>query len=197
MEALHSSTKMDSTQFYIGCAQLKITGSGSGNCGPTIQIPGAYKAADTNIYISNFYYGFQPTTFKAPGGPLATCGRGGPAPKATGLPAPAEAAEPETPEAPAVTAAASPTAAPAASRTTSQRTRTRPTRTRAPESAESTEGTEGTESTESSESSESNLAVTVSLYGRCGGEGYDGPTECEAGAACVEQNQYYSQCVAA
>src|SRR6478735_9195170 len=76
MEALHSSTKMSDTQFYVGCAQLKITGTGTGSCGPTIQLPGAYKPADTNIYISNFYYGFNPATFKAPGGPVATCGGG-------------------------------------------------------------------------------------------------------------------------
>jgi|SRR3569833_2343376 len=76
MEALHSSTKIDSTQFYIGCAQLRIQGSG-GTCGPTIQLPGAYKDTADNIYISNFYYGFHATTFSAPGGPVATCRGGG------------------------------------------------------------------------------------------------------------------------
>jgi len=183
MEALHSSTKMDDTQFYVGCAQLRITGSGGGNCGPTIQLPGAYKPADTNIYISNFYYGFKPATFKAPGGPVATCGRGVAAPKPTDAAAPAPSSEPETAPEPSAVAMALPTVAPPApsppptSRSTSQRTRARPTRTRG------------------QASSESAAPETVSLYGRCGGEGYDGPTACEAGAACVEQNQFYSQCV--
>ncbi|MCJ1440873.1 MAG: hypothetical protein MMC23_001359 [Stictis urceolatum] len=72
MEALHASQTIDQTQFYIGCAQLRITGSGS-SCSPKIQLPGAYKDTDPNIYIPNFYYGFDPTTFTAPGGPVATC----------------------------------------------------------------------------------------------------------------------------
>ena len=184
MEALHSSTKMDDTQFYVGCAQLKISGSGGGNCGPTLQLPGAYKPADTNIYISNFYYGFKPATFKAPGGPVATCGRGVAAPKATSAAVAAvESPEPEIEPAPSEAPAPSPIpaaptpSAPDTARPTSKRTRPKPTRTRAPSS------------------SESEAPGAVALYGRCGGEGYDGPTACEAGAACVEQNQYYSQCV--
>jgi len=72
MEALHSSTTINMTQFYIGCAQLHITGSG-GTCTPSIELPGAYKDTDTDIYIPDFYYGFNATTFTAPGGPVATC----------------------------------------------------------------------------------------------------------------------------
>ncbi|KAH8151887.1 uncharacterized protein LAJ45_03880 [Morchella importuna] len=72
MEALHSSTTLGGTQFYIGCAQLRITGPG-GSCSPTITLPGDYQASDDNIYISDFYYGFDAATFTAPGGPVATC----------------------------------------------------------------------------------------------------------------------------
>ncbi|KAL3422063.1 glycoside hydrolase family 61 protein [Phlyctema vagabunda] len=72
MEALHSSQVIDQTQFYIGCAQLRITGLG-GSCSPQITLPGAYKDTDPNIYIPDFYYGFVPATFTAPGGPVATC----------------------------------------------------------------------------------------------------------------------------
>lgn len=66
----------------VGCAQLKVTGTGSGSCGPTIKLPGAYNANDKNIYIPNFYNGFDPTTYTAPGGPVASCGgaSGGSAP---------------------------------------------------------------------------------------------------------------------
>ncbi|KAI0396272.1 glycoside hydrolase [Xylariaceae sp. FL0594] len=74
MLALHGAMQKGGAQFYIGCAQLAITGgSGSGNCSPKISLPGAYKADDANIYIPNFYYGFDPTTYKAPGGAVATC----------------------------------------------------------------------------------------------------------------------------
>ncbi|KAI0409446.1 glycoside hydrolase [Xylaria palmicola] len=58
--------------FYIGCAQLYITGLG-GDCGPEISLPGAYKEDDANIYIPDFYSGLDPTTYKAPGGDIATC----------------------------------------------------------------------------------------------------------------------------
>ena len=79
MEALHASETLDGAQFYIGCAQLHITGPG-GSCSPQIQLPGAYKATDPDIYISNFYNGFQMSTFTAPGGAVATCGKSGAAP---------------------------------------------------------------------------------------------------------------------
>ncbi|GAW25134.1 putative carbohydrate-binding module family 1 protein [Rosellinia necatrix] len=72
MLALHGSQTLGGAQFYIGCAQLSITGPG-GSCSPQISLPGAYKADDPNIYIPNFYYGLDPTTYKAPGGDVATC----------------------------------------------------------------------------------------------------------------------------
>ncbi|KAH9905788.1 glycoside hydrolase [Xylariomycetidae sp. FL2044] len=74
MLALHGSQTLDGAQFYIGCAQLSITGAGStGACTPEISLPGAYGADDANIYIPNFYNGFDPTTYTAPGGDVATC----------------------------------------------------------------------------------------------------------------------------
>jgi cellulase len=72
MLALHGAQSVNGAQFYIGCAQLKITGPG-GSCSPKISLPGAYKAQDANIYIPNFYNGFNPTTYVAPGGAVATC----------------------------------------------------------------------------------------------------------------------------
>jgi lytic cellulose monooxygenase (C1-hydroxylating) len=84
MEALHVSEEVNGTQFYIGCAQIHITGNG-GSCGPSIKLPGAYHSLDTDIYISNFYNGFNIATFSAPGGPVATCagGNGGSSPVTT------------------------------------------------------------------------------------------------------------------
>ncbi|RYP61443.1 hypothetical protein DL770_009784 [Monosporascus sp. CRB-9-2] len=74
MLALHGAQTVEGAQFYIGCAQLKITGPG-GSCSPKISLPGAYDARDPNIYIPNFYFGFDPTTYVAPGGEVATCSR--------------------------------------------------------------------------------------------------------------------------
>lgn len=77
MLGLHAAQNLNGGQFYIGCAQLRITGSGSSSsCGPTISIPGEYKAEDDNIYIPNVYNGFDPTGYTAPGGPVASCGAG-------------------------------------------------------------------------------------------------------------------------
>jgi cellulase len=87
MLALHSSQNLNGGQFYIGCAQLKIAGSGSGTCGPTIELPGAYKAEDKNIYIPNYYNGFDLKTYKAPGGAVASCGGAGGAAPAPSTPA--------------------------------------------------------------------------------------------------------------
>lgn len=72
MLALHGSMTEGGAQFYIGCMQLRIAGS-SASCTPSIKLPGAYKATDSDIYIPNFYNGFDPTTYKAPGGDVATC----------------------------------------------------------------------------------------------------------------------------
>lgn len=36
----------------------------------------------------------------------------------------------------------------------------------------------------------------AALYHRCGGINWTGPTECEAGSYCKEQNPFYYQCVA-
>ncbi|KAL1843233.1 hypothetical protein VTJ49DRAFT_2564 [Mycothermus thermophilus] len=33
------------------------------------------------------------------------------------------------------------------------------------------------------------------LWGQCGGNGWNGPTTCVAGATCVKQNDWYSQCL--
>ncbi|KAK6070236.1 endoglucanase II (glycosyl hydrolase family 61) [Seiridium cupressi] len=79
MLALHSSETVGGAQFYIGCAQLTITGTGSGSCTPTISLPGAYTAEDDDIYIPDFYNGFDATTYTAPGGDVAACGGSSPA----------------------------------------------------------------------------------------------------------------------
>ncbi|KAL4247554.1 CBM1 domain-containing protein [Abortiporus biennis] len=37
--------------------------------------------------------------------------------------------------------------------------------------------------------------ATAPQWGQCGGQGWTGPTTCPSGWACVETNQYYSQCL--
>ncbi|EHL01403.1 putative endo-beta-1,4-glucanase D [Glarea lozoyensis 74030] len=77
MLALHGAQTIGGGQFYMGCAQLAITGtSASETCGPSIELPGAYNAEDPSIYIPNIYNGFDITTYTAPGGAVASCGAG-------------------------------------------------------------------------------------------------------------------------
>lgn len=52
-------------QFYIACAQVNISGSGGGSPGPTISLPGGYKASDPGILI-NINWPI-PTSYTIPG----------------------------------------------------------------------------------------------------------------------------------
>lgn len=40
--ALHVAQSYGGAQFYIGCAQVEVTGGGSGTPGPLVAIPGVY-----------------------------------------------------------------------------------------------------------------------------------------------------------
>ncbi|KAK2760167.1 hypothetical protein FQN54_002234 [Arachnomyces sp. PD_36] len=62
---LHGASAPGGAQFYISCAQIEVTGSGSGTPGPTVKLPGAYDPSDPGLAI-NIYYPI-PTSYKAPG----------------------------------------------------------------------------------------------------------------------------------
>lgn len=63
--AIHAASTTGGAQFYISCAQITVTGGGFGTPGPTISLPGGYKASDPGILI-NIYYPI-PTSYKYPG----------------------------------------------------------------------------------------------------------------------------------
>ncbi|KAL1871145.1 hypothetical protein Daus18300_004890 [Diaporthe australafricana] len=63
--ALHGAQAKGGAQFYIGCAQLTVTGSGAGTPAPTVKIPGVYDGTEDGIVI-NLYYP-APTSYDAPG----------------------------------------------------------------------------------------------------------------------------------
>ncbi|OAL01297.1 hypothetical protein IQ06DRAFT_139636 [Phaeosphaeriaceae sp. SRC1lsM3a] len=56
-------------QFYISCAQLKVTGGGSGNPSPVTKIPGHVKSTDSG-YTANIYNNFK--SYVVPGPKVAT-----------------------------------------------------------------------------------------------------------------------------
>nr|CDJ79823.1 lytic polysaccharide monooxygenase precursor [Leucoagaricus gongylophorus] len=62
--ALHVASSYPGAQFYIGCAQVNISGGGSANP-PKISIPGTYKPSDPGITI-NIYNNLE--SYTAPGG---------------------------------------------------------------------------------------------------------------------------------
>ncbi|OLN86350.1 putative endo-beta-1,4-glucanase D 15 [Colletotrichum chlorophyti] len=68
---LHSASTKGGAQFYISCAQIRVTGSGTGRFLPTVRFPGAYTGNEPGILI-NIYYPVPPS-YTIPGGPLARC----------------------------------------------------------------------------------------------------------------------------
>ncbi|PSN62551.1 hypothetical protein BS50DRAFT_603251 [Corynespora cassiicola Philippines] len=75
--ALHSASKQGEAQFYIGCAQINLTGSGTNAGGQTVSFPGAYSANDPGILISIYNQMGQPVgngqPYKIPGPAALKC----------------------------------------------------------------------------------------------------------------------------
>ncbi|KAG9102779.1 hypothetical protein FRC06_001143 [Ceratobasidium sp. 370] len=63
--ALHSASSYPGAQFYISCAQIKVTGGGSKTPSPLVALPGYYTGQEPGIKI-NVYYPI-PTTYVQPG----------------------------------------------------------------------------------------------------------------------------------
>ncbi|CAI6338876.1 unnamed protein product [Periconia digitata] len=74
--ALHSASKQGGAQFYMGCAQINVSGSGSSTA-QTVSFPGAYSASDPGILVSIYGPTGQPTgngqPYKIPGPAKLTC----------------------------------------------------------------------------------------------------------------------------
>jgi len=63
--AIHTSNQ---PQFYPECAQLTVTGGGSGSPGPTVKFPGGYSATDPSINIDVYSNAnANVTTYAIPG----------------------------------------------------------------------------------------------------------------------------------
>lgn len=63
--ALHGAGEKNGAQWYIGCAQIKVTGGGSSTLGNSVKIPGVYKGTEPGILI-NIYWP-TPTNYTTPG----------------------------------------------------------------------------------------------------------------------------------
>jgi len=65
--ALHQAQNPGGAQIYLSCAQVEVTGGGSGTPGPLVAFPGAYKASDSGLLWS--YYPMR-TSYTPPGPPV-------------------------------------------------------------------------------------------------------------------------------
>ncbi|KAF2197834.1 cellulose-growth-specific protein [Delitschia confertaspora ATCC 74209] len=63
--AVHAASGANGAQFYISCANVNVVGGGSGKPGPTIKLPGGYKATDPGILFNPYYP--VPTSYTFPG----------------------------------------------------------------------------------------------------------------------------------
>ncbi|OTA62363.1 lytic polysaccharide monooxygenase [Hypoxylon sp. EC38] len=75
--ALHGAQMQGQAQFYMECAQIRITGSGTNSGSNFVSFPGAYKANDPGIQVNiydnsgNPYMGGK--AYKIPGPQVLTC----------------------------------------------------------------------------------------------------------------------------
>ncbi len=63
--ALHQAQSPGGAQFYLSCAQVKVTDGGSGKPAPLVAFPGAYKAGEPGLIFS-----WQTTAYTPPGPPV-------------------------------------------------------------------------------------------------------------------------------
>lgn len=63
--ALHGAGEFGGAQHYMGCAQLTVSGSGSGSPSPLVQIPGVYTGNEPGLII-NIYWP-PPQNYTIPG----------------------------------------------------------------------------------------------------------------------------------
>ncbi|CAO2650842.1 Nn.00g091390.m01.CDS01 [Neocucurbitaria sp. VM-36] len=218
MLALHGAQTVGGAQFYIGCAQLKITGTGSsGSCTPSIELPGAYNANDANIYIPNVYNGFDPTNYTAPGGPVAACGGSGGGAATPSKPSTTAAAPAPANSTVAASSAIAPVETPVEDVTssiiaaeTSALAPVVPTLAPVPTAnatiptskpllpstfATLVRPTPTNGGVAAPTGGSGSGSAVVKMYYQCGGIGWTGATTCVSGATCVKQNDYYSQCL--
>ncbi|KAI9151997.1 Endo-beta-1,4-glucanase D [Paramyrothecium foliicola] len=62
---LHGAGSFGGAQFYIGCAQLSVSGTGTGSPSPVVKFPGAYDGNEPGLLLSIYYP--VPQSYVAPG----------------------------------------------------------------------------------------------------------------------------------
>ncbi|KAG8828422.1 hypothetical protein FRC19_006520 [Serendipita sp. 401] len=85
--ALHSAYDTNGSQFYVSCAQIKVTSGGSFSPSSTVSFPGAYSATDPGIKLNIYGTAGQPDNggraYTPPGPAVITCNGSNNTPTAT------------------------------------------------------------------------------------------------------------------
>ena len=173
------------TQLYMGCVQIKVTGSGTTTLPAGVAFPGAYSYSDAGIHYN--LYSANPATYKIPG-PAVWNGVGGSSP----APAPSSSAAAPAPTTLRTTTrpATVPTQAPPAQSSAAPVVTT----TKAP-TAPAPSSTKKACPVKPTSAPSAPVSGTAAKWGQCGGIGFSGPTTCVSGTSCKKQNDWYSQCL--
>ncbi|KAK6330089.1 hypothetical protein TWF718_003517 [Orbilia javanica] len=178
--ALHSAYDNLGAQFYISCAQINISGSGTYNGGSTVSFPGAYAQDDAGIKISIYGNSGQPDNngrvYAIPGPAPMSCS--------------GQTNNPTT----TTTKAATTTTTTKATTTTTKATTTAAAVTTTKAATTTTKAAATTTTKAAATTTKASSGALQTLYGQCGGVNWTGPTACAVGR-CTKYNDYYSQCV--
>ncbi|KAJ7761682.1 glycosyl hydrolase family 61-domain-containing protein [Mycena metata] len=154
--ALHVAQVYGGAQFYIACAQVEVTGGGTGDPGPLVAFPGAYTFLSVH-YSINIYYPIS-TNYTQPGPPVWTGGVSSLLFFLTLLTLTQTVVTPPPVSSTGTTTKASTTTSTKASTTTSSKASTTTTSSTTTSSTTTSSGT------------------TAPEYGQCGGLGWTGDT---------------------
>ncbi|KAL0261156.1 hypothetical protein SLS55_004852 [Diplodia seriata] len=193
---LHGASEVGGAQFYISCAQIKVTGSGSGSPAPTVKIPGVYTGEEPGLKI-NIYWPI-PTNYTMPGPAVWPEGSGEASSNSSSAAAtPASSAAAVASSAVSQVAQAVAVSTPDAAAPTPQVISTPlvvPTPAGTPLFTPPSNGGAGAVPTPVSTPS-TGTGSSVQKYGQCGGSNYKGSSECASGLTCKAWNDFYSQCL--
>ncbi|EAU89260.1 endoglucanase II [Coprinopsis cinerea okayama7 len=178
--ALHVAGSIGGAQFYPGCFQVNVVGNGSGRPTETVKFPGAYKATDPGVLFDMYR---PQSTYIIPG----------PRPYGT---SPATVANTPYPTTATWNTALQPTTVPTVTPPVGGGTNPPPVTTVAPPVVTSQPPVPPT--------TQQPPVVTPTAppsgplqtqYGQCGGQGWNGPTQCQPPYTCTASNQWYHQCL--
>ncbi|GJD01255.1 glycosyl hydrolase family 61 [Colletotrichum higginsianum IMI 349063] len=102
--ALHGASVQGEAQFYMGCAQIRVTGSGNNAGSSFVSFPGAYSASHPGILVSIYDNTGRPTNggrpYSIPGPAVISCSGGSGGSGGGGSPPPTSSSPPPTSSAP-------------------------------------------------------------------------------------------------